>query len=127
MPCIPLRQLRVFGNWIGLSCFAAFIVLASGWTVHSAIQPEPRSVLGVAFSPDGKFLATATGQSKETGSVALWDIGRRKAIGVHGKKRAPPAVTFAPDGKSVAIALFDQAAKILDVATSKELEVLRHP
>jgi WD40 repeat protein len=70
----------------------------------------------MAFSPDGKLLATAGGD----GSVRMWDLATRQAIG------APlPAdyggdvtgVAFSPDGKLLATAGGDGVVRLWNTAT----------
>ena len=72
------------------TCLATVSMLA----FSAADQPEPRMVLGLAFSPDGKSLAVATGGLKETGDVALWNVATRKAVWIHQQKMGIPAVAF---------------------------------
>jgi WD40 repeat protein len=88
---------------------------------------QPRTVLGLAFSPDGKSLAVGTGLPTEPGDVTLWDVATHKPIWKHDEKQGVSTVTFASDGRSLAVALYEQAAKVLDAATGKEVATLRHP
>ena len=58
------------------------------------------TVNSVVFSPDGKTLATSSGD----GTVRLWDVATRQPIGspLSGDTRAVYSVAFSPDGKMLA-------------------------
>ncbi len=71
-------------------------------------------VSSVEFSPDGKTLATAS-----LPGVKLWDVStwQERATFSTG---APMAVTFSPNGKSVAVAERHNTLRLFDVATGQE-------
>ena len=91
-------------------------------------------VTSVLLSPDGKQLATAGGLDN---TVILWDLATGKEIrsfkGAIGNVfgAIPPqdgaleSAAMTPDGKRLATAGSDGAARIWDVATGKEVRVLR--
>ena len=71
----------------------------------------------LAFSPDGKLLATGSGEPTRSGEVKLWDVATDQLVrdfkDVHSD--AVLALAFSPDGKLLASGATDRMAKILDV------------
>lgn len=95
------------------------VALAVGMPEARAEAPTPRATLaghesgvcGLAFSPDGKRLATA-GTGDDT--VRLWDVGTGQGLATvrPGLRRfAAMAVAFAPDGKTLMIGSAGRAEK----------------
>ena len=79
----------------------------------------------VAYSPDGKWFATAGGDPGQYGSVRLWAV---EPDGKLTMTREFPetidtalAVAFSPDGTKLAAAGADRAVRIWEVATGKDL------
>jgi WD40 repeat protein len=72
----------------------------------------------VAFSPDGKRLASA-GASKD---VQVWDVGTRKELEPFtGDTRWVRFCAFSPDGKMLASVGLDKALHIWDIATRTKI------
>lgn len=70
---------------------------------------------GVAFSPDGKHLATATGH----GYVVVWDAEARKATSVTSARGVGHGLAFAPDGSAVVAVRWGGVALWRDPATPR--------
>ena len=80
-------------------------------------------VFNVAFSPDGKYLATA---SKDH-TAKLWDATTGKEVRTFkGHNLGIYSVTFSPDGKTLATTSEDQTVRLWDVETGKELACSSH-
>jgi WD40 repeat protein len=82
------------------------------------------AIYGLAFSPDGKRLATA-GYDR---TIKLWDTGQKTPrLTLTDHSDTVYSVAFSPDGRLLASAAADRAVKLWDVATGKRLYTLGEP
>ena len=80
--------------------------------------PGVGGIGGVAFSPDGRVLASSDG----TGALQLWDVAKRRALdaplarplgGMNG-------IAFSPDGRTMASADNDSTVRLWPVARNRQ-------
>src|SRR5262249_6466198 len=90
---------------------------------------HPHALLGLAFSPDSRHLATA-GHGPH---VWLWDTTTAKRVGVLGPQQAiARALTYSPDGTQLAVHLYTRqrdptGVQFFDVATGRRGPLLARP
>ena len=77
------------------------------------------AVYSVAFSPDGKTLASGSAD----GTVRLWDVATGQQIGdlLTGATGPVNSVTFSPDGQTLASGSGDGTVRLWDVATGQQI------
>ncbi len=81
-------------------------------------------VTTLAFSPDGKTLASAAGFGES--DIRLWDVASGKQIGqLEGHGSWVSFLVFSPDGNKLISSSADQTIRIWDIANRNCLDVLR--
>ena len=89
-------------------------------TLVGRIKRLPERTYGLAYSPDGKFLAIAAGNPGSLGEVRLADPITRKPGKVLDRiADVMLVVRFSPDGARLAAGGADNAIRIYDVATQR--------
>jgi WD40 repeat protein len=126
-------------------------ILESGDSLHTVTLWDVRtgaklrtveavpSLVSIAFSPDGKILASRSGKTpdrqsesgREDGTVRLWDISTGALLRtlpgsccVPSNRRASTIVVFSSDGKVIAAPESNGVIKLWDVSSGTELRSL---
>lgn len=103
------------------NCTARIWDAKDGKLLH-ALEGHKAIIDAVAFSPDGKHIATASSDS----TAQIWEAETGKALAtLRGHVDYVISVGFSPDGKQVVTASNDSTARIWEVETGKELLTLR--
>lgn len=104
--------------------FQASPKITLGPRLLQRIVAHQSTVYCVSFSPDGKRIASSSGD----GTVKVWDVADGKLVwekkSGHGGSTVR-SVAYSPDGKLLATGSFDKTVKLWDANTGSELKTLR--
>lgn len=92
--------------------------------LNTAKSPFVFRVLSLAFSPDGKQLATGGGDPSRSGELIIWDVAKKQVIRTIDDAHSDTVfgLEFSRDGKQIVSGAADKFVKIHDVATGKHVK-----
>ncbi|WP_166830583.1 WD40 repeat domain-containing serine/threonine protein kinase [Thalassoroseus pseudoceratinae] len=91
-------------------------------SARATLKEHEQAVTDVAFSPDGKLLASA-GEDRK---ILIWDVGDWKLLRtLEGHSSHVTGIDFSPDGQHLVSAGYDKNIILWDAQTGKKLQTLR--
>lgn len=85
--------------------------------IHSYIGHDQEHVVDIAFSPDGRLLASGSAR----GQIMLWEVATGKIVAEFTHETVVRAVAFSPDSRLLASGSNDRSLKIWDVVNGDKL------
>ena len=143
---LALQSTRLRPSFEGNQALRAALTLLPRQTdsyPYAGFGPEGR-VRALAFTPDGDFLAVA----RDAGGADLFDLREHQAVGTFAPDESPvkfvdvtaedvesedsqgrteaTSLAFSPDGRALAVASNDGAARLYDISSGRELLRIQH-
>src|SRR5207248_1275008 len=116
----PDSRFVAVGSAAGTDGYAWVVDARTGRSVSGLLHEGP--VFAVAFSPDSKYLATAS--ADHTARVILTETGKEISRLQH--QDGVNAVVFSRNGEFVATASEDNTARVIQTLTGKEISRMPH-
>jgi serine/threonine protein kinase len=96
----------------------------SGSFLEKTLTGHSDSVESVAYSPDGRYLASRSVNWYGNRTIKIWEVATGKQLHTHSLMGSFVESMVSPDGRYLASASHDTTIRIWEVATGKELRTL---
>lgn len=116
------------GSFVAVKSMSLSTGGASRWTLERTLNEKgifADRVNALRFSPDGKTLATGSGEPSRSGDIVFFDVVSGKVAQRWKEKHSDTVLCldFSPDGKRLASGAADKIARVTEVATGKQLNI----
>ena len=127
----PRRAIHALAHAAGTKLIAVArygeveLVSTETGAVRKTLAGHRGHVNALAFSRDGKLLATAAGEAGLFGEAKLWDVEKGECLRtLAGHTDALYSIAISPDSQTLATGSYDQKIKLWSVADGRELRTL---
>jgi hypothetical protein len=129
-PPVTAVAYRPGGSLLAAGTRGEIVLIDAAGEVVGTLSGQTERVTALAFSPDGKRLAAASGLPGKSGELRLYDLPAGNALPGPPRLIAAHAdvvygLAFSPDGSLVGSAGYDRLVKLWDAATGKEVRTLK--
>ncbi len=106
-----VKAKEVRGQAATISAPPALLRFAS---IPQRIPQTSQRIMTMAFSYDGKFLASGHGWYDRDGSVQVWEVNSGKRAGLVMLPSGVSSIAWTPDGKHIAASIWDSTVRVFD-------------
>ncbi|MEZ5386394.1 MAG: c-type cytochrome domain-containing protein [Prosthecobacter sp.] len=116
------------GSFVATKASTQTVGTSLRWTLERKIDQKglfADRVNAVRFSPDGKTLATGGGELSRSGDIIFFDVASGKATHTWKEHHTDTVLCldFSPDGKRLASGAADKIARVIDIASGKQVNL----
>ena len=123
LPAISAIAWAPTGDLLAVAGFHEVLLhTGDGAQIVARLLGDSPRLESLAFSADGKLLATAGGAPSEYGEIQIWDVAERKLVrSIKATNDTLYGVSFSPDAGRVAVGCADKTVRVFSVADGKEV------